>query len=311
MASTDLRTGWGALVQALVDSEGQGVRARILLECLAREPWVDACGLWRREAVGGAWTCILLRGAHELLPGQGFVEEVAAGRTPADLLPGRGVLLSGGSAGSLALTYAGRAAAEPELDLVAGLLHVVRLVDAAEAQSGGGSVEAFVPALPRPSDERDECQPAALLESLRAAESAHCARSRIDFRLELEPGVEGCTVRLAGPEFVRAVLNLVSNARDALEHTQQGGRIRVTLQRALDSRLVLAVEDTGPGLPAEVREALAGAGPECLGGPGLGLAVSWGIALSAGGTLHVADSGASGTSICLELPLSGPSRRLS
>ena len=159
--------------------------------------------------------------------------------------------------------------------------------------------------------EREECQPAALLAQLREAESARSSRSRIDFQLELEPGVEDCRVQLAGPEFVRAVLNLVSNARDALEHTQQGGRIRVALRRAFDSQLILAVEDTGPGLPAEVREALAGSGPESLSGPGLGLALSWGIALSAGGTMHVAESGARGTRIEFELPISGSARGLS
>jgi signal transduction histidine kinase len=309
MASTHLRTGWSTLVQALVDSEGQGVRARILLECVAREPWVLACGLWRRGKGPEAWTCILSCGAPELLHDRSFLEEVAAGRIPPDLVPGRGVLLSGQACGALALTYAGTPESESNLDLVSGLLHVARLVDAAEREEHPSAVEALVPALPRypahpKSRPREEpnAQPAALLAGIRDSEAALCARSRILFELELGQGVDACRIPMSPPEFVRAVRNLVSNAREALEHTQEGGRIRVSLRQRHDAQLILAVEDTGPGVPEDVLYALRARGPEELPGPGLGLAVSWGIALSVGGRLRVAESSGSGTRIELLLP---------
>ena len=152
MRSTQLRTGWGTLVQRLVTSEGQGVRARILLECVGREPWVQACGLWQREIGPDSWSCLLVRGSPELLHDRDFLEEVAAGRRPSDFVPGRGVLLSGQAPGALALTYAGAPESEFELDLLSGLLHVVRLTDAAERGQHPARGEAFVPALPRFSD---------------------------------------------------------------------------------------------------------------------------------------------------------------
>lgn len=316
MGSTQLRTGWSTLVQALVDSEGQGLRARILLECVAREPWVQACGLWRREKRADEWTCLLARGAPELLPGQCLLSEVAAGRTPADLLSGRGLLIAGHGEGALALTYAGIPELEADLDLLSGLLHVARLADAAESRDGGARVEAFVPALPRtpaaprgrPREAQQDCQPAALLSEVCDAERAPCARSRIPLECELEPGAETCRVALHGPEFVRAVRNLIANAREALEHTQEGGRIRVSLRRSAEARLLLVgVEDTGPGLPSAVLQALRARGPEDLPGPGLGLAVAWGIVLGAGGRLRVAESSENGTRIELLLPLAAAS----
>lgn len=302
MGTTHLRTIWSTLVQSLVDSEGQGVRARILLENIARENWVEACGLWRRESGPDSWTCLLVRGSPGCLHDRDFLEEVAAGRTSPDLVPGRGVLIAGRNAGALALTYAGTPASEFELDLVAGLLHVARLVDSAEQLDAPERVEAFVPALPRPAD-ASGCHPALLLENLAQAESEHGSRQRIAFRLELEPGLEACRVALPPPEFVRAVRNLVSNAREAMDSRQEGGRILVSLRSSHGAQLVLAVEDSGPGLPRDVCAALNGRGPEELPGPGLGLAVSWGIALSAGGRLRVVDSSESGTRIEITLPL--------
>jgi len=314
MGSTNLRSGWTGLVQALVDSEGRGIRARILLECVAREPWVLACSLWRRGSGADAWTCVLARGPQDLLPQLSFLQEAAAGRTPADLVPGRGVLLSGQSEGALALTYAGSPESETDLDLVSGLLHVARLIDAAEGESSAAPVEAIVPALPRealvrssPGLEALECSPAALLASIATSESSLCARSRIEFELDVEPGADAIRVRLPASEFVQAIRNLASNAREALEQAQQGGRIRLSLNRPRAGLACVVVEDSGPGVPQEVQEALRSGAPEDLPGPGLGLAVSWGIALGCSGSLRIASSSESGTRIEFELPDCGPS----
>jgi signal transduction histidine kinase len=309
MGATHLRTGWASLVHALVEAQGPGARSRILLECVAREPWVQACGLWRRGSDPAAWSCLLRRGDDDLLHGQAFVEEVAAGRAPHDLVPGRGVLLAGQAPGALALTYAGTPESELELDLVSGLLHVARLVGAGEVEQHA-PVEALVPALPQPSsaaDERklgeSECQPCAELRSLHTSECGACSRARIRFDLEIEEGLESARLALSADDFGLAVRNLVSNAREALEHVPEGGCIRVTLRRAAAGMLLLAVEDTGPGLPEAVLEALRARGPEALPGPGLGLALSWSIVLGAGGALRACEPGPQGARIELQLPL--------
>jgi len=223
MASTRLRASSGALLQALLEAQGQGLRARTLLDAVAREPWVQACALWFREREG--WTCILARGAPEQLPDRDFLEEVAAGSKPADFVPGRGVLLAGKSEGALALCWAGSVeAAEADLDLVAALLHVACLVDRSGSEDHAGLVEALAPALPHPEP---DCQPARLLAEL---------RERIGFELELEGGVETCRVGLAPTEFVRALRGLVSNTR-------------VALRRGAAGELILALDglrDSGP-----------------------------------------------------------------
>jgi len=300
-------------VQRLLDSQGQGVRARILLECFAREAWVQACGLWRRETGPDSWTCILVRGLPEVLHGRGFLEEVAAGRTPADFVPGRGVLFSGQTEGALALTYAGTPESESELDLVSGLLQVLRLIDAAEQSQRPARDEDFVPALPQAAHQpeggprdAENCRPAVLLEAICHSDSELCCRSRILLELDLQPGLEACRIAIPGEEFERAVANLVSNAREVLEHKQQGGRIRVSLRRTLGAELLLTVEDNGPGLPREILEALRTGGPEELPGPALGLAVCWGIALSAGGRLQVPESSGHGTRFEILLPFVEP-----
>jgi C4-dicarboxylate-specific signal transduction histidine kinase len=102
------------------------------------------------------------------------------------------------------------------------------------------------------------------------------------------------------------IRNLVSNARAALEHVPEGGRICVSLRKNQDGTLLLAVEDSGPGLPEEVREALRASGPEALPGPGLGLAISWSIALGAGGALRAAALATEGARIEIELPVRAP-----
>jgi signal transduction histidine kinase len=300
-------------VHALVEAQGQGARARILLESVAREPWVQACGLWRRGGEPSSWSCLLRRGDHELLHGQGFLEEVAAGRTAHDLVPGRGVLFAGQAPGALALTYAGAPESELELDLVSGLLHVARLVGASEEEEQQAPLEAIVPALPQPSTGANErglaepdCQPCAQLRSLHTSEFGPHARSRIQFELAIEDGLESARLALPADDFGHAVRNLVSNAREALEHLPEGGRIRVSLRRAAPGMLLLAVEDTGPGLPEAVLEALRAHGPEALPGPGLGLALSWSIALGAGGALRASEPCPQGARVELELPLRHP-----
>lgn len=315
MGTTQLRTGWSTLVQSLVDSEGPGVRARILLECIAREPWVRACALWRQESAGGAWTCILTRGTPDELPPPSFLADVAQGRVSADLLPGRGVLISGKGPGALALAYAGTPEVEGDLDLVSGLLHVARLVDSAEMPATpAGRVEAFVPALPRAATnlgarrrEEPDCQPASLLEQIARVEAEACARAHLQFEYQVDPEARERHLRLSPAEFGRAVGNLLANAREALEHTQEGGRIRVQLHARGPGELVLEIEDSGPGLPRPVLEALTHGHPEDLPGPGLGLAVSWGIVQSAGGELSCCTGTPHGTRFELRFPVAIPS----
>ena len=97
----------------------------------------------------------------------------------------------------------------------------------------------------------------------------------------------------ADPEHLsRILLNLVRNAQQILQDPDFPGperRIVVTARR--DGRIVtVEVADTGPGLPASVREhlfeAFSSARP---GGTGLGLAIAAELVAAHGGALTLVD----------------------
>jgi signal transduction histidine kinase len=97
----------------------------------------------------------------------------------------------------------------------------------------------------------------------------------------------------------RIVLNLADNA---LRHGGDGVRVEIEARRRGD-RVVIAVIDDGPGIPAEQRarifERFYRVGGDKR-GSGLGLAISRELAIAMGGTLLLAD--AARTTFVLELP---------
>jgi two-component system sensor histidine kinase HupT/HoxJ len=99
-------------------------------------------------------------------------------------------------------------------------------------------------------------------------------------------------------------MNLVQNARDALEGTDAPA-IAVTVA-ARDGRARLEVRDNGPGIPeaiaARVFDPFFTTKPVGR-GTGLGLSISHKIAEEHGGGLSVAAAPGGGTAFLLDLPL--------
>jgi two-component system, OmpR family, sensor kinase len=101
----------------------------------------------------------------------------------------------------------------------------------------------------------------------------------------------------------RMFSNLLGNA---LTYTSTGGAVEISLAR-VDSRLVLRVADTGPGIPLDDRERVferfVRLDPaRAAGGAGLGLAIARWVAEAHGGTVRILSSGSDGTVFAANLP---------
>lgn len=115
-------------------------------------------------------------------------------------------------------------------------------------------------------------------------------------------GARGVTVRGRLAALRRAVFNLVDNA------VRYGGAADVTLT-AEAGRIVIAIEDRGPGIPRSEREKvfepfyrIEGSRNPATGGVGLGLSVARSIAREHGGDIVLAARKGGGLSARLELP---------
>ncbi len=124
-------------------------------------------------------------------------------------------------------------------------------------------------------------------------------------RLEMRLAV-GCRVRIDVAQLEQAVVNLVSNARDAMP---SGGTCTISVERSTDAARAawvrLHVTDDGAGMAAEV--AAQAFEPffttKARGqGTGLGLASVHGSALRFGGTARIQSALGVGTRVTLELP---------
>jgi two-component system osmolarity sensor histidine kinase EnvZ len=134
----------------------------------------------------------------------------------------------------------------------------------------------------------------ALLEDV--AETARRSGDAVETSFEGEPYA---SVRALG--FRRCVANLVGNAR------RHGKRVEVKA-RHIGGWLTVTVDDDGPGIPPEEREAVfrpfyrLDAGRNVDGGSGLGLAITRDIAMSHGGDVILADSPLGGVRAVLMIP---------
>ena len=126
-----------------------------------------------------------------------------------------------------------------------------------------------------------------------------------------EFSLEPCPVQVDVADLELALLNLLTNARDAMP---DGGTIQISVGRessAGSETVVLGVHDSGVGMPPEVRErafepffTTKGVGQ----GSGLGLASVYGFARQSGGSARLDSRQGQGTSVYIVLPVSEEAR---
>src|SRR2546422_3910062 len=114
------------------------------------------------------------------------------------------------------------------------------------------------------------------------------AAEKIRVEIDLDPAlpfVQGDPGHLQ-----QVLMNLVGNARQAIEHHGQGGTIRLRTKRIGERRLLLEVADDGPGIPqailARIFDPFFTTKPVGV-GTGLGLAIVLSVVREHGGQVHV------------------------
>jgi two-component system, NtrC family, sensor kinase len=112
----------------------------------------------------------------------------------------------------------------------------------------------------------------------------------------------------------QVVLNIVVNAAHAIaDTTQPSGRGLITVSTTrLDASVVIAVSDTGGGIPETIRSRIFDpffTTKEVGRGTGQGLAIAWAAVEKHGGELGFESTLGVGTTFFVRLPIAGPSAR--
>jgi two-component system sensor histidine kinase BaeS len=131
------------------------------------------------------------------------------------------------------------------------------------------------------------------------------ARTRnVTLEARLDPG--DARVRIAPAQIERVLLNLLTNA---VRHTPSDGAVSVVV-KANSDHVVVAVEDTGPGLAAAAPERMFerfwradDSRARSSGGAGLGLAIAQGLVHAHGGTIWAENRTVGGARVAFTLPL--------
>ncbi len=148
-------------------------------------------------------------------------------------------------------------------------------------------------------------RPISLGEVVRDSLAFFAARFRhhdIELVTELAPDLP--KVEGDAPRLQQVVVNLIANAEEAMAGQRGPKRVEITTRRAAPRRVLLAVADTGGGVPEEIREQIfdpffTTKAPNQ--GTGLGLSISKSIIDLHEGTIRVVNAGG-GARFEIELP---------
>ncbi len=106
----------------------------------------------------------------------------------------------------------------------------------------------------------------------------------------------------------QVLLNLVTNAKQAMTDVAGERRVRVSMRPLDGDRVSVVVEDTGPGIPPELIPTIFDPFVTTKGvrGTGLGLSISYGIVREHGGHIGVESRPGAGARFSIDLPVGSP-----
>lgn len=152
----------------------------------------------------------------------------------------------------------------------------------------------------RPDADRRPVRIGDVLATIGDAMRGRLAASGVMLQLEIDDAA--CDVSANRPQLEMALLNLVTNALDAM---RDGGTLKMTVA-GMDQGVRVVIQDSGGGIPDDVLPRIfepwvttKAAG----GGSGLGLSITRDVVSGMGGTMAVATSSA-GTTFTIDLPAS-------
>ncbi|HSP80289.1 MAG TPA: ATP-binding protein, partial [Myxococcaceae bacterium] len=175
------------------------------------------------------------------------------------------------------------------------LKHVNELLDVSKLEAGGME--------PRYT----EVDLARLVHGIASHFEALATQRDISYVVDLPPRLPA---QVDPEKLERALLNLLSNA---FKFTPSGGRVKLSLHQTEQGCALLAVQDSGPGVPPELRRRIferfqqgEGGATRQFGGTGLGLSIARDFIQLHGGTLTVTDAPAGGALFLAEVPRVAP-----
>jgi len=155
-------------------------------------------------------------------------------------------------------------------------------------------------------ESRPERRPVALNQIVSrtlALQRFSLAADNVHVQLDLDPVLP--FVQGDPGQLQQVLVNLIGNARQAIEEQGKGGTVRVKTRRVADQRVLLEVSDDGPGIPqaiqARIFDPFFTTKPAGV-GTGLGLAIVLGIVREHGGRIHLTSNLGHGSAFSIELP---------
>jgi signal transduction histidine kinase/CheY-like chemotaxis protein/HAMP domain-containing protein len=142
-----------------------------------------------------------------------------------------------------------------------------------------------------------------LLEKVLSITAADLRLAQVEVETDVEPELP--PVWADGNQLYQVLLNLITNAKQAMAEAEGERRLSITIQRAGQDRIRICVSDTGPGIPADLLSRVFDPFVTTKGvhGTGLGLSISYGIIREHSGQISVESKPGHGACFTIDLPI--------